>query len=535
MSTDKRVQRILLIDDSPEDRARVRAALIRGAPARRYMFKEASNGQEGLDLIDSLGDDWPIDCVMIDVHMPRVSGTAFLKMINRRNDFPVLPVVVLTGSTIMADSLEALQLGAQDYITKDGIYPEVLFRIVDNAIERHKLSAELHKSRIAANAASRAKSAMVGNISHEIRTPMTAVLGLCDLLLETNLNEDQTHLLGMIRDNGEYLVEIVNDLLDLSKLEADHVEIKIKPFNLKGILKRLIELVKVRAIENSTELSLVISDSVPDEIESDPLRLRQIVLNLVSNAIKFSAKGKVTVDVDIELTPEQTKMLKIEVTDTGVGIRQDELEKIFEPFVQAESKGKARSTGGTGLGLAICTRMTRLLGGQLSVESEFGVGSKFTVMLHCKECQLDRISEPQKSKEPTLPIEDLIKDCRVLVAEDTPATQFLLRRMLEAAGAKVTMVCNGKELLKTFSETPEQFNAILTDVQMPGMDGLEATRKLRDLGCKSPIVILTADVVSQTREEATQAGATSVLAKPIDRNELLRTMATFCEEAQNSM
>ena len=533
MTTDKRVQRILLIDDSPDDRARVRAALIRGAPARRYMFKEASNGQEGLDLIDSLGDDWPIDCVMIDVHMPRVSGTAFLKLVNRRNDFPVLPVVVLTGSTINGDSLEALQLGAQDYITKDGIYPEVLFRIVDNAIERHKLTAELSKSRIEANAASRAKSAMVGNISHEIRTPMTAVMGLCDLLLETKLDPEQAHLLGMIRDNGEYLVEIVNDLLDLSKLEADHVQIKIKPFNLRGMLERLIELMKVRAFENSTELNLVVSESVPDAIESDPLRLRQIVLNLVSNAVKFCHKGLVTVNVDVELTPENGKMLKIEVIDTGVGIKQEELKMIFEPFVQAENQGKARATGGTGLGLAICTRMTRLLGGQMSVESELGVGSKFTVTVPCKESQLDRISAPQQPKELTMPVEDLVVGCRALIAEDTPATQFLLRRILELAGAEVTVVSNGIELIETFSGAPKDFDAVITDIQMPEMDGLEATSKLRDLGCEVPIVILTADVGSKTREESIQAGATNVLAKPIDRVELLRTMATFCDEARN--
>ena len=531
MNTGRRIQRILLIDDSAEDRARVRAALIRGAPARRYMFKEATNGEDGLKLIESLGDDWPVDCVIIDVHMPRVSGTAFLKLIKHENNFPVLPVVVLTGSSsVNADSHEAIQLGAQDYITKDGIYPEVMFRIVDNAIERHKLSAELHKSQIAANAANRAKSAMVGNISHEIRTPMTAVMGMCDLLRETKLSEDQAHLIGMIHDNGEYLVEIVNDLLDLSKLEADHVEIENYTFNLKEMLDRLIELMNVRAFENSTELSLIVSESVPVAIESDPLRLRQIVLNLVSNAVKFSPQGCVSVDVDIERTPEQGKMLKIEVADTGSGIEQSDLEKIFEPFVQAENKGKARSSGGTGLGLAICTRMTRLLGGQLSVESAVGIGSKFTLRLPCKESQLDLIVESQHPNELPVPIVESIEGFRVLVAEDTPATQFLLRRMLEVAGAKVTVVGNGSELLETFGDAPKQFDAIITDIQMPGIDGLEATRKLREVGCEAPIVILTADVVSQTREEASLVGATSILAKPIDRNELLRTMAAFCED-----
>ena len=270
----------------------------------------------------------------------------------------------------------------------------------------------------------------------------------------------------------------------------------------------------------------------PYAIESDPLRLRQIILNLVSNAVKFSPQGRVTVEVDIEQTPDRGKMLKIEVADTGVGIEQSDLAKIFDPFVQAENKGKARSSGGTGLGLAICTRMTRLLGGQLSVESEVGVGSKFTLRVPCIESRLDHIVEPRQLKELSSPIEELIKGCRVLVAEDTPATQFLLRRMLEGANAIVTLVSNGSELLETFLDTPKQFDVVITDIQMPGMDGLEATRKLREVGCEAPIVILTADVVNETRAEASQVGATNILAKPIDRNELLRTMAVCCEEAR---
>lgn len=526
----KILQRILLIDDSEEDRARVRAALVKGAPTRRYMFKEADNGAEGLRLAETLGDEWPIDCVIIDVHMPRLTGTDFLKKISRQNNFPVLPVVVLTGSSGHADSHNALQLGAQDYITKDAIFPAGLFRIVDNAIERHRLTAELNESRVVADSANRAKSAMIGNISHEIRTPMTAVMGLCDLLLESKLSEDQARLLNMVRHNGEYLVEIVNDLLDLSKLEAKRVDLDVKPFQLHEMLVRVIELLNVRAFENSCQLELSVSEHVPVAIKSDPLRLRQVILNLVGNAVKFSPRGHVTLAVDVIKTDSESELIRFQIIDTGVGIEESDLEKIFQPFVQAEAKGKAKAVGGTGLGLAICQRMTKLLGGQLSVESELGKGSTFSMSMPFEPTDLEISGTVEASVQLSRPIEELLKGCKVVVAEDTPATRFLIRRMLEAVGIEVVEAGNGSELINIFNQSPDKFSAIITDVQMPIMDGLDATRKLRQSGCKIPIIVLTADVVTETRDEASNAGATTILAKPIDRNALLETLASFRDE-----
>jgi signal transduction histidine kinase len=529
----KTLQRILLIDDSEEDRARVRAALIQGAPSRRYMFKEANNGEEGLKLAEMLGDQWPIDCVIIDVHMPRLTGTDFLKKISQQNNFPVLPVVVLTGSTVHADSHSALQLGAQDYITKDAIYPAGLFRIVDNAIERHRLTAELNESRVVANSANRAKSAMIGNISHEIRTPMTAVMGLCDLLLDSDLSEDQARLLTMVRDNGEYLVEIVNDLLDLSKLEAKRVELDIKPFDLHQMLTRLVEMMTVRAFDSSCKLELHIAETVPVAIKSDPLRLRQVILNLVSNAVKFSPGGKVTLEVDVTKEPQQENALRIRVIDTGVGISKEDQNTIFQPFVQAEIKGKAKSVGGTGLGLAICQRMTKLLGGKLFVQSEVDVGSTFSFLMPLESAEIDAIEAARPSVQLSCPVEELLTGCKIAVAEDTPATRFLIRRMLEAAGVEVVEAVDGNELIETLRQSPESFAAVITDVQMPGMDGLEATRKLRKSGHDLPIIVLTADVVNETRAEAEKAGASTILAKPINRSELLEAIAECCEKARS--
>ena len=504
---------------------------MQGNPSRRYQFREASDGAEGLKLCQQ-SDDWPVDCVIIDVHMPRVTGPEFLRILRQPNDFPVLPVVVLTGSCLNNDAGMALQLGAQDYVTKDSIYPSVLFRVVDNAIERHQLLRELHQSRSAAEAANRAKSAMVGNISHEIRTPMTAVLGLCDLLLGTSLDEDQKNLLRMIRENGAYLMEIVNDLLDLSKLEAGGIEIESVPFRIGEMLHRIVDLMKVRAIENNVKLALEIANDVPDAIESDPIRIRQIVLNLVGNAIKFSPGGSVCIRVRLLDGKNVLDQLNVEVLDTGVGIPSSDLERIFQPFVQSESKGRAKSVGGTGLGLAICRRLITMLGGKLTVQSEIGIGSNFSFRLPFRKTNATAAEPAIGQKQLSATVGELLDGCGVLVAEDTRASRVLITRILESVGVCVTMVEDGEKLVQNYCENPERFDVIITDIQMPGTDGLEATHRLRACGCTLPIVVLTADAISETRSQAEVAGASDILTKPIDRTKLLETIARYCDKGK---
>lgn len=526
----RRVQRILLIDDSPEDRARVRAALIEGAPTRRYHFREAVNGESGI-MACQREDDWEIDCIITDVHMPKVSGTEFLKLVQDPDGIPKYPIVVLTGSSVDHDSNQVLQLGAQDYITKDSIYPSILFRVVDNAIERHRLTQELHASRIAADSASRAKSAMIGNISHEIRTPMTAVMGLTELLLDDSLTDDQVNLLQMIRDNGAYLIEIVNDLLDLSKLEAGKLEVETQPVDLPRTLHRVIQLLKVRATELDTELHLHVAPDVPKSIESDPIRLRQILINIVGNAIKFSPGGKVIISVSVEAPNNEKPLVNFQVEDNGVGIAHEDLETIFEPFVQSEQKGRAKAIGGTGLGLAICRRLVALLGGKMSVESQLGKGSSFGFTVPLIVAEAPPLTSKAAKQVVNTPVEEVLAGCEFLVAEDTLATQVLLKRIIEKVGGVVEVVDNGNSLLKAASAHSNKYAAIITDIQMPGLDGLEVTRILRQQNYKTPIIVLTADALSETREMALEAGASEILTKPIDRKELLNTLARYCDNS----
>ncbi|MCC9641072.1 response regulator [Rhodopirellula sp. JC740] len=528
MRGSRRAQHILLIDDSADDRAKIRSALVQGDPTRRYRFREATNGEEGLRICRETNDP-PIDCVIVDMQMPRVNGPEFLRALKGDDDYPQLPVVVLTGSSSSRDSGDALQQGAQDYVTKDSIYPSVLFRVVDNAIERHQLLRELNESRLAANQANQAKSAMIGNISHEIRTPMTAVLGLCDVLLEQDPSDHQSNLLQMIRENGEYLVEIVNDLLDLSKLEAGGVTIDREPMLLRHLFSRTVGLMQVRAKENETTLSLEMADDVPEAIVSDSVRIRQVFLNLASNAIKFSPGASVRVRVGTKASVSDETKLFVEVIDSGVGIPNEDIERIFQPFVQSESKKRAKSVGGTGLGLAISRRLIEMLDGKLNVTSEVGQGSTFAFEFPCEVCDPSRVESVKNSTRLSKAVEELLDGCEILVAEDTRATQVLLAMTLQSVGCVVTMVQNGHELLENYHANPGRYRAILTDIQMPGMDGLEATERLRQAGCQLPIVVLTADAVGATRREAESAGATDILTKPIDRQALLEVMARHCE------
>ncbi|MDM4015411.1 response regulator [Roseiconus lacunae] len=521
-----RVQRILLIDDCEEDRARVRSALMQGAPERRYHFLEADNGESGLELCLNQSD--PIDCVIVDLHMPRLSGNDFLEQIRRPTGVPMIPIVVLTGSTMNNDAGESLQLGAQDYITKDSIYPSVLFRVVDNAIERHELLKEVHESRQSADAANQAKSSLVGSISHEIRTPMTAVLGICELLLESDLSVDQEELVRTMRDNGQYLVEILNDLLDLSKLEAGKLEVDEEAFELRQLFARSIELMRVRAKENKTTLSLDFDESLPAVVSADPIRVRQVVLNLISNAIKFCPGGDVNVRVRTQADKPSNPFFLVEVVDNGCGIPRHDLERIFLPFIQSETKGKAKTGGGTGLGLAICRRLVMLMGGSMHVESEVDQGSTFSFTVPLRPAEMPA---PAESERPPLSasIEELLQDCKFLIAEDTAATQMILKRIIEAAGGKTDIVASGVELLDRVRSQPNEFTAVITDIQMPEMDGLEATEKIRQFNSTIPIVVLTADAVSETKQQASAAGANDVLTKPIVRRDLLETLARYCD------
>ena len=417
-------------------------------------------------------------------------------------------------------------------------------RIETIVIER---TTQLESARFNAEEAGRAKTEFLANMSHEIRTPMTAILGFADLL-ETELEGDPASCMQLqhvqtIHRNGEYLLEIINDILDLSKIEAGKMEVEQIRVQPAQLLTDVIALMGLRAKAKGLRLESFFETEFPETIQSDPTRLRQILVNLVGNAVKFTEIGSVRVTGRFEAA---TSRLCFDVTDTGIGMTPKQLRGMFEAFVQADSS-TTRKFGGSGLGLRICKRLARMLDGDVLVLSQFGKGSTFTVsvptgpldgvsMIHCDDVStVITASRSQQAVAPRISEEEAqfkLKGLRILLAEDGPDNQRLISHILRKAGADVQIVGNGRLAVQSLTVDgslqgelihPPPVDLLLSDMQMPEMDGYDATRLLRAKGCLLPIVALTAHAMAGDADKCMQAGCNDYATKPINKNELIAT------------
>jgi signal transduction histidine kinase/ActR/RegA family two-component response regulator len=392
---------------------------------------------------------------------------------------------------------------------------------------------ELDEALEAAKAASQAKSDFLANMSHELRTPLTAILGFADVLADTSITDSQrAEHVNTIRTSGKHLLGVINDILDLSKIEAGRMTVESIDTEPASIVEEIASALRVRATAKNISLDVDYATPVPRRITSDPLRLRQVINNLVGNAIKFTHEGRVLIRVGVE-GAQESPVLKIDVVDSGIGMSEEQLARLFKPFEQADSSMKRRF-GGTGLGLVISQNFVRMLGGNIQVSSVVGRGSTFSFTLPLSAADLKSVYEPRKATALPTQIASInspprhdLRGYRILMVDDTPDNRKLVGFLLAKCGAIVDFGENGQEAIDkalAAEASGAGFDAILLDMQMPVVDGYTAATELRRKNYTKPIIALTAHAMSHDREKCLSAGCTEFATKPVDREKLIATI-----------
>ena len=448
--------------------------------------------------------------------------------------FPTLPTQLANPAFALEDCVQDL-VDTERYWRMKTLPLSAGERTIGCLVQLHDITSlkqgeqELRRARDAAEAASRAKTAFLANISHEIRTPMNAIIGMTELTLESPLSQEQREHLAAVKRSSEALLSVLNNVLDYSKIEADMVALEEIDFDLNDLIGRTIGTLALQAREKGLLLECVIAPGTPGRLRGDPVKLHQVLLNLIGNAIKFTDRGSVTLSVGSDAAAGRDVVpLSFAVADTGIGIPSDKLDEIFNTFTQADGS-ITRRYGGSGLGLSIVRRLVGLMGGEVHVRSEQGKGSVFSFMALFKPSVVTVPADVQPESDRSA----AARPANVLVAEDIETNRVLMKLLLERRGHRVSVVKDGGEAVQALAAEP--FDVVLLDVQMPGVDGLEAARMIRDprspvLRHDVPIIAVTAHAMNEDRERCLAAGMDGYLAKPIIPYQLFRAVEQYAPE-----
>ncbi|OKY27459.1 response regulator [Thalassotalea sp. PP2-459] len=511
---------ILVVDDDPINRQ----VLLNHLNLKGYQLTEAASGKQALSLIEDATDSSeektrPFDLILLDIMMPKMSGYEVCNQIREWYSLNELPVIFLTAKNQVIDLVESFSVGGNDYLTKPISKHELLTRVENHLslldINRHleyqvsSRTAELEK-------ATQAKSEFLAKMSHEIRTPMNAIIGLSHLAFKTKLDNHQKDLIGKIQDASQALLALINDILDFSKIEAGKMTIESVVMNIEALIKKTANICALKAHSKGLELVVRIAPDVPKQIKSDPIRLQQILVNLASNAIKFTESGHVL----IEVKSTENNTLEFSVSDTGIGLDENTMENLFTSFNQADTS-ITRRFGGTGLGLSICKQLTTLMGGKIWVDSQLGEGSTFGFTVHYEEVEQSELLAAQSL---------MIEGINVLVVDDNALCLNVLDALLKQFGCKITTTesaITALELIDNAILLEQPFDLVITDWRMPKMDGIELAHRINKLTEKHDIpavLMVTAFDKNDAMTLSHEAGIDGFLEKPVDASLLLDAM-----------
>lgn len=505
--------RILIVDDMPINIDLMKSILSK----KNYQVVAAKNGKSAIAKARAN----QFDLVLLDIVLPDIDGFEVCSIIKEQKINSETPVIFLTGQRDNESLVKGFKLGAVDYILKPFSEEELLAR-VHLHLSLSKTQEELKAAKLEAEEAAKAKALFLANMSHEIRTPLNGIVGMIDILKETSLDEHQTEFLEIIDISSETLMMIINDILDFSKIEAGQISFEKIKFDLRNEIDEVRKLLSYKADQKKLEFSISVADNIPEKLLGDPLRLKQILINLSNNAIKFTEEGFVKISVTLDKDLGTQYRLRFEVSDSGIGISTENQKKLFQSFSQADSS-TTRKFGGTGLGLAISKRLANLMDGQIGVQSEEGKGSIFWFTAVLED---GRVINDQDDLDniPFIVGGGNKKRLKVLLAEDNVINQKVAMLNIRKLGHDVELAHNGVVAVDMFAKN--SFDFILMDIQMPGMDGLEATKAIRKIESERkslapiPIIAITANMYKEDIKRFLACGMNDHLGKPFKPDDL---------------